>query len=259
VLRHLNDVDLWVEEQGAGPAVLLLHGIGTSLALWDAVAAALAPSHRVIRFDLRGFGKSAAPANPPYSLGLWARDARAVLVDRKAEPAIVVGHGLGASVAMEMALDFPPAVRGIVLVGAATHVLATSAPLVRQQMEAAERQGMAAVAALQQPTLAPARADLVTRYRDLLVGSNAASFARAVRATMQVDLSERMEDLAKPTLVVVGQQDAVAPPNRAREIEEGVSGARLAVLPGVGHLAPLEAPAEVAQAVTEFSARAGRF
>jgi 3-oxoadipate enol-lactonase/3-oxoadipate enol-lactonase/4-carboxymuconolactone decarboxylase len=127
-------------------------------------------------------------------------------------------------------------------------------------MELAERQGMAAVAALARQSVAPAgRADLFERYQRELLQVKPASYARAVRAMMQADLSERVSDVAKPTLVVVGQQDTVSPPAQSREIEEAVSGARLSLLPGVGHLVPWEAPRELAKLVSDFAAAAGRF
>jgi 3-oxoadipate enol-lactonase len=256
----VNGVQLWVQEEGNGPPVLLLHGLGTNSDLWSDVVPLLVPRHRVLRLDLRGFGRSDAPADTPYSLGVWARDVQALLEARKASPAIVVGHGLGASVALELALDFPQPARGNVVVSGSASVTPLAAPTVRQHMELAERQGMAAVAALARQTIAaPARADLFERYQQALMLVKPASYARSARALMQADLSERVSDVAKPTLVVVGQQDAVAPVAQSREIEEAVSGARLSVLPGIGHLVPWEAPQELARLVSDFAASAGKF
>src|SRR5439155_24470200 len=144
--RSVNGADLQVQDEGQGaPAILLLHGLGASLGLWDDLAPLLSPRHRVVRFDLRGFGGSAAPETPPYSLGLWARDAKTLLDQLEIPRAVVVGHGLGAAVALEMALDFPMSTHGVVAVSPLIQVHPLAAAAVRQQMDAAERQGMAAV------------------------------------------------------------------------------------------------------------------
>jgi len=255
----VNGTELEVRDEGRGPEIVLLPGLGAGLELWDAVAPLLGAHRRVIRLDLRGFGRSAAPPSPPYSLGLWARDVKALLDVLKVGRAFFVGHGLGAAVALELGLDFPMATRGIVAVAPLVQISPLLAPWYRQQLDAAERQGMAAVAALVAARVAPSRPELAERYAQMLQATAAGSYARAVRAAMQADLGERAADLAKPTLVVAGQHDPLLPVQGARELEEHISGARLAVLPGVGHLVPWEAPQELAQRIGEFAASAERF
>ena len=262
--RSVNGADLLVQEQGGGgETVLLLHGIGTSLALWDELAPLLAERFRAIRFDQRGLGGSAAPQTPAYSLGLWARDAQGLLDQLQIPRAVLVGHGFGAAVALEMALDFPTATRGVVAVCPLVGIPPAAAALARQQMEAAERQGMAAVASLVQQQIAPTgsgAARMFDRLRPGLQATQPASFARVVRAALQADLSERIADVAKPTLVVAGQQDLLATAMLARELEETISGARIRVLQGAGHLLPLEAPCELAGIIADFVAnQVGRF
>src|SRR5262249_39816738 len=127
---------------------------GAGLELWDAVGPLLGARHRVIRLELRGFGRSAAPESPPYSLGLWARDVKALLDMLGVGRAFFVGHGLGAAVALELGLDYPMATRGIVAVAPLAQAAPLLAPWYRQQLEAAERQGMAAAALLAAATIA---------------------------------------------------------------------------------------------------------
>jgi 3-oxoadipate enol-lactonase len=262
--RSVNGADLLVQDEGVGSeAFLLLHGIGASLALWDELAPLLAGRFRVVRCDLRGLGGSAAPPAPPYSLGLWARDAKALLDQLAIPRAMVVGHGFGAAVALEMALDFPMATRGVVAVCPLIGIPPAAAAGARQQMEATERQGMAAVAPLVQQQVAPTgtgAARAFDRLRPGLLTTQPASFARVVRAALQADLSERVGDVAKRTLVVAGQQDQLATLMLARELEETISGARIRVVPGAGHLLPLEAPRELADAIVDFvTNEVGRF
>ncbi len=257
---NANGVNLWVQDDGRGQEVLLIHGLGTSQELWDDLTPLLTARQRVIRFDLRGFGRSASAADGQASFGQWARDAKAVLDARGAKSAFVVGHGVGAAVALEMALNFPQLTRGVVAVGGLVQVPPPAIVGFRQQIEAAERQGMAAVVALMKPTLASdTRSDIFDRYQKLLLATQAASYARGGRALMQSLLPDRLADVAKPTLVIVGQNDPIAPPLAAREIEEAISGARITTVPGMGHLIPWEAPGELARLIGEFTASAGRF
>src|SRR5438045_8202122 len=100
----VNGAELELRDEGRGPELVLLPGLGAGLELWEAVSPLLGAGHRVIRLDLRGFGRSAAPADPPYSLGLWARDVKALLDALGIARAFFVGHGLGAAVAFELGL-----------------------------------------------------------------------------------------------------------------------------------------------------------
>jgi pimeloyl-ACP methyl ester carboxylesterase len=262
--RSVNGADLQVQDEGKGAeAILLLHGLGTSLGVWDDLAPLLAGRFRVVRFDLRGLGGSSGPEMPPYSLGLWARDAKVLLDQLELQRAVVVSHGYGAAVALEMALDFPMATRGMVAVSPLLRVPAGVAAGARQQMETAERQGMAAVIPLVQQQIAPVGSGatgVFDRLRPSLQATEPASYARTARAMMRADLSDRIEDVAKPTLVVVGQHDPLATVALARELEETISGARIQILPGVSHLLPLEAPQELARLITDFATnQVGRF
>src|SRR5262249_39984950 len=96
--------------EGAGPPVLLIHGVGARLDTWDGVVATLGGRFRTIRFDLRGHGDSSKPPGP-YSATLFAEDARALLDHLGIGQCHVAGHSMGATVALRPALHAPDRVQ----------------------------------------------------------------------------------------------------------------------------------------------------
>jgi pimeloyl-ACP methyl ester carboxylesterase len=104
----------------ASPSVIvLLHGLGGSVAFWGATIAHLAESHRVVAVDLRGHGASAEAADADYSVAAYARDVLAVLDELALPPVTIVAHSFGATVAVEAAALAPARFRGLVLLDAA--------------------------------------------------------------------------------------------------------------------------------------------
>ena len=99
----VDGAELHVEVEGDGPPVVLVHGLGLSGKLWNRVAAAL-DGYKLVRVDLRGAGRSRELEQGELSLERWASDLGAVLDDLGTERPVVVGHSLGAAIALKLAL-----------------------------------------------------------------------------------------------------------------------------------------------------------
>lgn len=257
-------VRLHVHDTGPrdGPAVVLVHGFGSSLHTWEDWAAVLERTHRVIRFDVPGFGLTGADSTGDYT------DARAVavlraLMDRLGVArASLVGNSMGGKFAWMFAAKHPDRVDKLVLVspdGFASRgfeygkrpsvpwllrLLPYVLPeyLLRKSMEGA----------FADPTrLTPA---LLARYRDMLL---APGVRRAVVERVgQVELQDPRPLLAQitaPTLLVWGARDAMIPVRNAQDYLAAVKGSRLLELPGVGHVPQEETP-EVVGDVARFLA-----
>ncbi len=117
----VNGIDLYYEERGSGPPLLLIHGTGAYAELWSPVLEGLARSFRVIAYDRRGFARSPSPKR--WSLSDQARDAAALLETLGASPATVVGWSAGGVVALDLAASFPEQVTKLVLAEPAVHLL----------------------------------------------------------------------------------------------------------------------------------------
>lgn len=243
---------------GTGPAVLLLHGIGGRASLWRPTIEALSSAHRVIAMDMPGYdGTGAALDNFPAV----ADAALALLAERGIAQADVVGHSLGGMVALEMALRHPQAVRRLVIV-ASSPAFGSRDPAFREAFLAARQKpldeglGMAGVAAALVPTMPGPSA--VPSAIPAAIAAMASVDERAYRTTLGMLTSfDRRGDLPQVTqkaLLIAGEADATAPPRGMQRMADAMPDARLVVIPGVGHLLPVEAPDAFHDALREFLA-----
>ncbi len=235
--------------------ILLLHGIGGRAALWAASLAALAP-RRVIAMDMPGYDGTRPALDGFEALA----DAAVALLDAQGvAQADVVGHSLGGMIALEMALRHPASVRRLVIV-ASSPAFGSRDPAFRESFLAARQKpldagiGMAGVAAALVPGMLGPLADPAAA--PAAMAAMASVDEAAYRATLATLTSfDRRPDLPRvtqPTLLIAGEADQTAPPRGMARMAEAMPDARLLVIPGVGHLLPLEAPGVFHAALHEF-------
>jgi pimeloyl-ACP methyl ester carboxylesterase len=258
-------IRLHVRQSGpaGGPAIILLHGFGSSLQTWDAWADRLATDHRVVRFDLPGFALSGPDPTGDYS------DSRSMavllaLMDRLGiARASLVGNSLGGKIAWIFAATHPERVDRLVLIspdGFASPGFEYDKPptvplMVRLLPYVLPR-------FLLRMSLAPAYGDpgklsddTVTRYRDLMLapGARSAMIERMSQVRLQ-DPAPLLRRIQAPTLLLWGEQDAMIPFSNAADYLRDIPNATLAPLPGLGHVPFEEAPAESLAPVLRFLA-----
>lgn len=231
--------------QGANdrPVIVMLNGIGTECGIYDAVVPLLLPEYRLLRIETRGHGASDATAGD-YTLSLLASDVLAVMDAANVDAAMICGVSLGGMVAMELALTAPGRVAGLVLA-------CTSAALDRAywqtRIETARGQGTAAFAAAAvsvQFTEDFARAHpwLPESNLNALLWSDAGGYAGCAAAIRDMDLLDRLPEIAVQTLVIAGEQDRGTPfAGNGDRIVAAIPGATSVILP-TAHLACSEAP-----------------
>jgi pimeloyl-ACP methyl ester carboxylesterase len=231
---------------GALPA-LLIHGAGASSAIWMMVLARLARATRGVAIDLPGHGPSPLPEGGPAALSLEAyRDAVGMLgATLGLGPSVLVGHSMGALVAIEAALAWPDKVRGLVLCGAAPRLE------VRDELLALIREDHARVPAWMAEHGLSANAKPAVRCGFVAAGivTSADVTLADFEAVRAADLGDRVGSLTCPVLWLDGADDRIAAPAAGRPGD-------VSTLPGVGHLVPVEAPAAVAEGVTAVLAAA---
>src|SRR5512139_1187286 len=254
MMIEANGIELHVEQRGAGgPALVFLHYWGGSSRTWQHVVNALSPDYRTVAIDQRGWGKSASP-EAGYALSDLADDALALVDALHLESYILVGHSMGGKVAQLAASRRPRGLRGLVLV-APTPPRPLALPLdARHGMVHAYDSRESIVATVQQ-VLAPgglSDGDLETVIAESLAGALQAKSAWPL-ATSQEDITADVPKIDVPVIVISGEHDRVDPPEvLLRELLPRIPQARLVVLPGVGHLLPLEAPADLAHVIKAF-------
>jgi len=265
---RLDDGDMHVVEDGKpdAPALLLIHGTAGSTAWWDPVVPRLADAYRVIRVDLLGHGRSASPAGG-YDIPTQARRVGAALDRLGAGRVAVIGHSAGGTVATALAEQRPGAVAALALIdtgpspdacisqGLLPRLLLAPLPgrlLWRLRIEATIRQAMRT--AFTRPI------DIPDAIIEDTLGMTHRAVAGTVRASLdylgQRTLPDRLAPLGLPVLVVFGTDDhrwrsSSAPAYRI------VPGARVELLPGVGHTPMLEDPQTTGTLLLDFAATAG--
>ncbi|GJG89596.1 hydrolase [Gemmatimonadetes bacterium T265] len=246
-------------DRGRGsPTFIFLHYYAGSARAWDAVVAALAPRHRCVAADLRGFGDSPAPA-AGYAVGDSADDLAALVTalgfGGPSGRYVLVGHSMGGKIAMALAARRPAGLAGLVLVAPSPPTPEPMTEASRAHTLASYGDHAAAVDTACRITvrpLAPAAFDQVVA--DSLRSSRVAWDAW-MRAGSREDISAAMPGVDAPTLVVAGGRDPVmAHATLEREVRGRIAGARMLDVADVGHLVPVEAPAELAAALGAFAA-----
>jgi pimeloyl-ACP methyl ester carboxylesterase len=264
---HLSTLTL-----GAGPDVVLIHGLGSAKSSFlDLAAAMAAAGRRVHAVDLPGFGSSSKPLRADYGARWLAGQLLAWMDAAGIERAHVVGNSMGGRVALELALREPGRVGGVVaLAPAVAFVHRTLQPVVwalRPELGVLPHRLRRSVVAAQlramffdPGALDPAVADVVVDEFLRVYGSPAArvGFFKAAR---QLYLDEpfgaagfypRLAGLAVPALFVWGSHDALIPPGFARHVREWLPAAQQVVLQDCGHVPQVERPREVAGLVHRF-------
>jgi pimeloyl-ACP methyl ester carboxylesterase len=249
-----NGMGLHIEDQGAGMrALVFLHYWGGSSRTWRHVISALDGAYRTVAIDQRGWGRSDKPASG-YALADLAGDAQAVIEALHLDHYILVGHSMGGKVAQLMASRKPEGLAGLVLV-APSPPSPLGLPLdVRQGMVSAYDTRENIIATVEQALaggpLDPA--DLEVVIADSLAGAPAAKQAWPLFAS-QEDITDAVPQIAVPTVVISGENDRVDPPSvLTDELLPRISQASMRLLPGVGHLSPLEAPERLASLIKAF-------
>jgi pimeloyl-ACP methyl ester carboxylesterase len=257
---------LHVRDSGpkTAPALIFLHGFGSSLQTWEPWANILAPHYRLIRFDLPGFGLTGADPTGDYG------DARALtvlraLMDRLGiARATVIGNSLGGRIAWQFAAADPARVDRLVLIspdGFASPGFEYGrkpdvGPMVEAMRYVLPKAFLRAnlVAAYGNP--AALNDALLQRYYDMMLAPGArGAMIERLRQTIITPPEAVLRRIRAPTLILWGTKDALIPVTNAADYHRNIAGSTLGELPGLGHVPQEEAPAVSIRPLEAFLAR----
>lgn len=248
-----NGIRLHVEDQGEGPALVLLHGTGTSGRVWDAQVADLARDHRMFAVDSRGCGRSDRPTEGNDIAGNTA-DVLAVIDALGLDRPVVVGSSVGAVFAIEAALAAPDRIGGIVSIDGPGYWPAVS--LGEKLVEVAAATDRAAQFADWVPTwYGPAAPPelIASTLRQILESSEHVDELFADGASY--DPRERIRELAVPVLFLHGALDASIPSEVSRVLASLAPQGTFRLIEGAGHMPHQERPEAVNAALRQAAAR----
>jgi pimeloyl-ACP methyl ester carboxylesterase len=248
---RVGELDIWTEQVGEGPDVLLIGGLGDTVESWQFQLDGLQDRYRLTAFDNRGAGRSAMP-DAPVSVETMADDAAGVLRGLGVPSAHVAGFSGGSIVAQELALRHPELVRSLVL----QSTFAVMDPYLRSL--ALFVRWLVEVAPSERAFLEAFFLMIYTRraHNDGTVGQiieevlafpykqPAEDLQRFIDAFVDHDATDRLPEIAVPTLVLAGGRDLQMPPPLCRAVAELIPGARFEVMEEEAHQPFQEVPDE---------------
>lgn len=255
----MSAVDCVETSSGTGPALILIHGIGSRRQTWDDIAQALEADFTCIRYDLRGHGDSPMP-DGPFGLDDLVDDLEALRARLGIESAHIAGHSLGGMIGPAYARAYPNRVLSIGLLSTAAF---------RTDADAAKVQGV--VRTMEDNGIENTLETLVNRwFTDDFIAAHPDKIEARIRQVVETDpdvflnvfhiyaeteMAPWIHEVAHPCLVLTGENDGGCNPRLNRQIAEALPNSELVILPDLKHSIMIEASPLVAEHLKAFLAK----
>jgi 3-oxoadipate enol-lactonase len=246
------ELNYLLEGSEDAPVLVLSNSLGTTLGMWDDQAPTLQERFRLLRYDHRGHGGSPVPPGP-YRIEDLGRDALAMLDGLGIERLPFCGLSIGGAVGMWLASEVPERIERLVLCCTAPRFDSDTYDA-RARKVRAEGAGSIASAVLERwftPEFRAARPETVEWAERMLRATPDEGYAGCCEALRDADLTNRLEDIHAPTLVVAGAEDPVSTVDGAESMGDSIPDARLVVIEGAAHLANVEQPEAVTREILD--------
>jgi pimeloyl-ACP methyl ester carboxylesterase len=242
--------------EGKGPAVVLIHGVGARLENWDGVCARLARHFQVLRYDLRGHGRSTRLPGP-YSLSLFASDLRALFAHTGLRKAHIVGHSLGGMIAQMFCLKHADCVDRLALLSAVAGRTQEERERVVARIDLIRggppgEHFRNSVSRWFSDAFIAANPELIAAYAQHNADNDPDCYSAAYKVLALEDLDQELAAISAPTLIATGEFDLGSNPRMSELMHRRVKGSTLRILPGLKHSILIEAPHAVAGMLEPF-------
>jgi 3-oxoadipate enol-lactonase len=244
--------------EGSGPPVVLIHGVGMDLFMWEAVARELARQHSVIRFDMIGHGGSPKPAGP-YHLADFVEQVRNLADFLALATFDVVGFSMGGLIAQGFAVRYPHRLRSLVLLNTVYRRSPAERAAIAARVADVRNGGYvpSVETALDRwftPAFRESRPEVVAGVRRRLFTNDLEAYANAyeVFATADAELEDTAADIGCPTLVTTGAEDQRSTAAMAAALAADIPEGRCEIIAGQRHMMPLEIPERLAASISRF-------
>lgn len=243
------------------PVVTMSNSLASNLSMWDPQIPALASRYRVLRYDTRGHGQTDAPPGP-YSLEELTEDVRALLQALGISQTHFIGLSMGGMIGQMLALKYPHMLRSLVLCDTMSRVPPDAKPMWDERIHTAETRGMephveTTVGRWFTAPFRQQRPDVIDKVRTMIRTTPPRGYAGCCHAIAGLNLTDRLQEITLPTLIIVGEEDPGTPVAASQVIHERIKGSELVILKSASHLSNMEQPEAFNQAVTGFLAKHG--
>jgi pimeloyl-ACP methyl ester carboxylesterase len=244
-------------EQGQGKPVVLLHGFPLDWRIFEKQVAALSKNFRVIAPDLRGFGQS--KSDEPFTMASLADDVHALLKSMDALPCALGGLSMGGYVALAFAKKYAADLSSLILLDTRAEADTAEGKAGRGKMiELVRQSGSKAIADQMMPKMfaeetLKSNPAVVQQLRGIMENCPAKTIEHALAAMRdREDSMDLLPRITAPTLIVVGEHDAITPPAIARGMKAKIRNSKLVEIAGAGHVSTMEKAEDVTAAIEGF-------
>jgi 3-oxoadipate enol-lactonase len=261
VYVQTNGIRTYCEVTGDGdkPWVVLSHSLACGVEMWQPQIAALAERFRVLNYDVRGHGRSDAPAGE-YSLGTLAEDVNALLAGLDIESAHFIGLSMGGMIGQTNVLAPHSRLKSLVLADTTGRWPDETQPMWRERIRSAQVDGMRPFAdgALQRwftPAFHAKRPEMLETVRGWIEATPVPGFIGCCHAIPKIDSLQRLKNVKMPCLIIVGADDPGTPPDMSRKLHDAFPGSELREIPEAAHLCNIERPDVFNKLLADFYTR----
>lgn len=237
-------------ERSEGPRIALIHSLGLSRIVWEAVADRLADRATVLLYDCRGHGASSKPAGP-YTLETFAADLAALFDHLGWDAALVAGCSMGGSVAQRFVTSYPERVSALGLVDTTAWYGPDAEQSWDERAERARTSGLASMVGFQETrwfsdAFRAEHPDTVARCSEVFLANDVEAYAATCAMLGRFDLRGELGSIGVPTAIAVGEEDYATTPAMARVLHESIAKSTFEIISPGRHITPVERPDVVA-------------
>lgn len=250
------DINYRLEGPENAPVVTFSHSLSANLGMWDAQAEALRDRYRVLRYDTRGHGGT-TPTEGAYTLEQLAEDAAGLLRALGIERTHFVGLSLGGMIGQTLALAHPELLRSLTLCDTSSGYGPDARAMWEQRIDSARKNGLEAnveptIDRWFSPGFVTRTPETIESVRQMICSTPLAGYVGCGQAIAELALTDRIEAISAPTLIIVGEDDPGTPVEMHRIIHDRIADSELVVIPTARHLSNIEAAEEFNAALVRF-------
>ena len=241
-----NGIQINYELSGkkGAPIVVLSHSLSSSLLMWNPQMDVLNPQFRVLRYDMRGHGKSDAPSGA-YTLELLGEDVIGLLDTLNINQVHFVGLSLGGMIGQYLTLSHPHRLKSLALCDTSAIAPADAQPLWQERIEKARKQGMESL--LEEtmerwftPSFLKQNSPMLALIRQEFLATPVSGYIGCIEAIRRLNYLDQLSRIKIPTLIMVGEDDPGTPVSASEAIHDRISNSKLVILPSARHLSNIE-------------------
>ena len=244
------------QDQAQHPTVILIHGLGGTLNIWDPIASVLEHRFSVLRYDLRGHGQSDVPTGD-WSLDDFVRDLEEIFIDETLPHAHLVGFSLGGLIVQQFALSYPERVGQLAILSAVAGRTGTERERVQERLQNLKTGDLETNIELAlerwfSPEFRQNHPERVQKRIAELRATSPAGYFQAYRVFVLSDLAEHLSQIQCETLVMTGEHDPGSNVRMARLMHEAIPNSKLDILTNLRHSILVESPQLIAEKLDSF-------